>query len=107
MDREQSRLNHALSGLEQLAFAPVNGAVQLLAQAQSLEPDQIDALDLFPVSEIKQNKDGYLEIKFFDRLKAFELLISQAESSDTPKTVSSFYGALESAAKSACDADAV
>ena len=46
-------------------------------------PDALDRLDLFNVSEIKKPKDGALEIKFFDRLKALEHL---QQFSDTDQT---------------------
>lgn len=94
----------ALSGLLRLAFGPVNDAVLLLAQIHELDPDSIGKLDLFSVSEIRQSREGCLEIKFYDRLKAFELLaVLSREREDSP-VASSFYGALESAAKSACEA---
>ena len=38
-------------------------------------------MDLFMISEIKKPKDGMLEIKFFDRLKALEKLGCQQENS--------------------------
>ena len=46
-------------------------------------------MDLFLVSEIKRPKDGSMEIKFFDRLKALEKLTDDSEKEDraTP-----FYG---------------
>lgn len=96
----------ALDGLRRLAFGPVNDAVRLLVQIHELDSGIIQALDLFQVSEIKQNKEGMLEIKFYDRLKALELLAAYCRQDDTPGA-SSFYGALESAAKSACDAGAI
>ncbi len=34
--------------------------------------EQLKDMDLFSVSEIKKPKDGAMEIKFFDRLKALE-----------------------------------
>ena len=42
-------------------------------------------MDLFLVSEIKRPKDGSMEIKFFDRLKALEKLESRSESEDGAK----------------------
>ena len=37
-------------------------------------------MDLFLVSEIKKPRDGNMEIKFFDRLKALEKLEQQVDS---------------------------
>lgn len=99
--------NGAIDGLSRIAFGRINDAVRLLAVAREMDDNSdISQLDLFGVSEIKQNKDGGLDIKFYDRLKALELLLA-AEKRDEPLTASSFFGALESAAKSACDADEV
>lgn len=98
--------NSTLDGLLKLAFGRINDAVRLLAGWQELDADAISRLDLFQVSEIRQSKDGGLDIKFYDRLKAFELLLSAAPRFEPP-AASSFFGALESAAKSACDSDAI
>lgn len=97
----------ALDGLERLAFGSVNDAVRLLVQFNELDSGIVSDLDLFSVSEIKRNKEGMLEIKFYDRLKALELLAAYSKKQDDIPAASSFYGALESAAKSACDADEV
>ena len=35
-------------------------------------------MDLFMISDIRRNRDGMLEIKFFDRLKALEKLDAAA-----------------------------
>ncbi len=103
---EESAEFGALEGLRKLAFGRINDAVRLLVQIHELDTNCINELDLFGVSEIKQNKEGCLEIKFYDRLKAFELLAAQTNQGGQ-SAASSFYGALESAAKSACDADAI
>lgn len=105
-ENNSSRQSGAIDGLSHIASGRINDAVRLLAGARELSEDAISRLDLFAVSEIKQNKDGGLDIKFYDRLKALELLLS-AEKREEPLAASSFFGALESAAKSACDADDV
>mgnify|MGYP006932865294 CR=1 FL=1 len=50
----------------------------------SKEPGEAElgSMDLFMISEIKKPKDGSLEIKFFDRLKALEKL--EQISSESP-----------------------
>lgn len=60
-------------GYRRLAFGSVSDAVSLLYQS---EPDlsRLGEMDLFMVSEIRRPKDGSMEIKFFDRLKALEKL---------------------------------
>ena len=59
-------------GLRRLAFGRNNDAAAL-AFAETVTPEMIEQADLFGVSEIKAGK-GTLEIKFFDRLKALDLL---------------------------------
>lgn len=95
-----------LDGLARLAFGPVNDALRLFAGIGEIDESVISSLNLFCVSEIKQTKDGCLEIKFYDRIKALELL-TRCGGQDANPAANSFYAALESAAKSACDADAV
>lgn len=62
-----------LIGYERLAFGSTCDAFRLL---MSDSDSSIDAseLNLYNVSEIKKPKDGAMEIKFFDRLKALEYL---------------------------------
>jgi len=60
-------------GLGRLAFGSISDAVTLLYMEN---PDtlQLKNMDLFCISEIKKLKDGAMEIKFFDRLKALDNL---------------------------------
>ena len=80
------------AGLRRLAFGSSADAVKLLF-ADSLTDEQIEALDLFNVSDIKKPKGGGIEIKFFDRQKALETLselsVGKADEAMT------FYQALE------------
>lgn len=57
---------------------------------------QLENMDLFLVSEIKRPKDGAMEIKFFDRLKALEKLENDNSLSDNAK---SLYDAISQSAK--------
>ena len=72
-----------LAGYRKLAFGSGADALRLLFG--SVPPEDFDALDLFNVAEIKRPKDGALEIKFFDRLKALEHLeaLSGADRADS------------------------
>ena len=56
-------------GLERIAFGGVSDAVSLL-YLENPAKEVLEDMDLFCVSEIKKLKDGLMEIKFFDRLKA-------------------------------------
>ncbi len=75
----------ALSGYERLAFGSIADAVSLLYM-ENPSAKELKGMDLFSVSEIKRPKDGSMEIKFFDRLKALEKLKenSQTESGAAP-----------------------
>lgn len=66
------RLAQVQAGLRRLAFGPTCDAVRLLYWEEAQGPPPRD-LDLFCVSEIRRGKSG-VEIRFFDRLKALELL---------------------------------
>lgn len=70
-----SAADEVLLGYRKLAFGSGADALRLLFSSAPSETD-FDALDLFNVAEIKRPKDGALEIKFFDRLKALEHLQS-------------------------------
>lgn len=58
---------------------------------------ELEQLDLFCISEFKLSSKG-IELKFFDRQKAFELLYIIASSADAEQKERSFYDALEKSA---------
>lgn len=62
------------AALRRLAFGSCSDAVHLVFAEELPPPDILDRLDLFNVSEMKRDKGGGIEIKFFDRLKAIEKL---------------------------------
>ena len=74
---EIERYADALDGLRRIAFGSVADAVKLALKAGEIE--DTDGLDLFSVQEIKFAKNGGIEIKFYDRLKALEALISHSD----------------------------
>lgn len=90
--RQRAAKNCALCGYERLAFGSVSDAVKLLFIEKPLDYD-IDKMDLFNVSEIRRPKDGSMEIKFFDRLRALEKLEELCGNEDN-KT-KPFYQALQ------------
>lgn len=81
----------AKAGYERLAFGDVSDAVRLMFEG---EPSAVNPAkyDLFNVAEIKRPKDGAMEIKFFDRIKALEKL--EEIDDDNRTNVSDFYKAL-------------
>ena len=68
----------AAVGYRRLAFGKISDAVSLLYM-ENPSREQLEHMDLFMVSEIKRPKDGSMEIKFFDRLKALERLTDDSE----------------------------
>lgn len=65
-------------GYEKLAFGSVNDAVRLLF-GEEPGPEELGRMDFGNIAEIRRLKDGGLEIKFYDRLKALECLRGLAE----------------------------
>ena len=92
----------AAAGYYRMAFGGVADALKLL-YTEHPSDEQLSEMDLFMISEIKKRKDGMLEIKFFDRLKALEKLGAQQENSSG---VSGLFDAIGRGAKSlGSDAD--
>ncbi len=85
----------ALKGYKKLAFGDSNDAVKLLF-LDEINDSVFEKLDFFNISEIRRPKDGSMEIKFFDRLKALQQMIEFSSESDD--SVYMFYKALEKSA---------
>ena len=85
-----------LLGYERLAFGSTADAFKLLMDNAS--PEIIaENMNLFNVAEIKKPKDGAMEIKFFDRIKALEHL---GDIPDNEEKAVAFYDVLSDCAKS-------
>ena len=75
LEKQRPREGAVRAGLERLAFGGISDAIRLLfTDVAELEPEILDSMELFCVSEIKRQKGGAVEIKFFDRLRALEKL---------------------------------
>ncbi len=98
----KSSRTRACLGYEKLALGGVTDAVRLMYIENPSEED-LARLDLFSVSEIKRPKDGAMEIKFFDRLKALEKL-GEFNEGEAAKTATLFE-ALQNGAKALERAD--
>lgn len=97
-DEKTKKRNADISaGYYRLAFGCVADAVRLLFD-DSITEKELEGMDLFSVSEIKRQKGGGIEIKFFDRLKALEKLESLCLS-DAGSTAKAFYSAIEKGAQ--------
>lgn len=91
------------SGLRRLAFGSCKDAVTL-AFAEELPPSHvIERLDLFNVSEIKRDKNGGVEIKFCDRLKALEKLYELENSCSSRDMAADLINALTAASPAEVD----
>lgn len=71
--KKQTCAELARTGYRRLAFGSIADAVSLLYMDKPTA-EELEKMDLFSVAEIKRPKDGSMEIKFFDRLKALEKL---------------------------------
>lgn len=86
----------AKAGLKRLAMGGISDAVSLIYMDKP-DREKLRDMDLFMISEIRRQKDGNMEIKFFDRFKALDKLIQNNENSDSSVP---FYDALVMGAKS-------
>lgn len=71
MDKERTRL---LKQLEKLARCPVNDAVKLAFLGEG-EWEEIDRLDLTPLTGFKRSDRGGVEVQLVDRAAIFKLLL--------------------------------
>ncbi len=94
--KNKSNRDEIAAGLRRLAFGCINDAVTL-AFNEEFDPEMLKDLDLFSVSEIKVNRSKGIEIKFFDRIKAFEKL-SDLIGHGEEENKSNFFKAIENGA---------
>ena len=69
----------------------------------SLSKEDLSSIDLFNVAEIKRPKEGAMEIKFFDRIKALEKL--ELLDRSQKNSASDFYNAIINGIKNSQDDD--
>jgi hypothetical protein len=79
-------------GLRRLAFGRNNDAAAL-AFTENVTPEMIEQADLFGVSELKVGK-GVVEIKFFDRIKALDLLNAAEKEEGSSTAAEELLGAI-------------
>ena len=95
--KKQNLSMKAEIGYEHLAFGEIFDCIKLIF-LKDIENYGIENMNLFNISEIKRLKDGTMEIKFFDRMKALEK-IEQIESTKAESEILPFYSALEDGVK--------
>lgn len=99
---DRSRLISAqeiAAGYRQLAFGSVADALKLIYCDDNPTDIEKEKLELFNVSEIKRQKGGGIEIKFFDRMKALEHLELISKNGSDDEKALPFYRALEKSAE--------
>lgn len=97
-EKQKKQKADVTAGYYRLAFGCITDAVKLLF-FDDINESELEKADLFSVSEIKKQKGGAIEIKFFDRLKALEKLESLCLS-DSNASARAFYSAIEKGAES-------
>ena len=100
--KKKNLIYKAFNGYERLAFGDTSDAIKLIC-AEDLSFKNIEKMNLFNISEIKKPKEGSMEIKFFDRLKALEKLHQLNLFEE--KNESNFYNAIERGVKAFNDDD--
>lgn len=63
------------AALRRVVFGSINDVLRLFLHGEELTDEEIDKLDLFMVAELKRSKDGGMEIKLLDRLKALDMMM--------------------------------
>lgn len=85
------------SGYRLLAFGDCSDAMKLLFCDEKPKDSELQKMNLMNISEIKRPKNGGIEIKFFDRLKALEHLESISSVSKEDSALP-FYDVIERSA---------
>ena len=88
----------AHKGLRRIAFGSIADAVYLATKETPVTREELESLDLFMVSELKFTKGGGIDMKFYDRIKALDLLQS-GEAETVGSSAEPFYRALCEGAK--------
>lgn len=88
-----------ISGLRRLAFGSSSDAVRLVFAEEFPPPSELEGLDLFGVSEIKRDKGGGVEVRFFDRMKALEKLYELEKAQEDSKRADGLIEALTASVK--------
>ena len=97
-NEETLRREEVIAGYRRLAFGTGNDALRLLFCEQP-SPEELAALDIFNVSDIKRPKGGGLEIRFFDRCEALLRLEAMDGSASGMDGAKAFYEAIAQSVK--------
>lgn len=94
----QQLMHWATTVLKRIIFNNPNDAILLALKNEQLNDKQIEHMSLFTISEFKKFKDGSLEIKFIDKLKAIDNLVTIANNLQTSNNANNFLDALATSA---------
>ncbi len=92
--KNQSDTAKAVEGLRKLAFGKCNDAVKLVFAEEAPSMQTLARMDLFNVASISRDKGGGVEVRFFDRQKAFERLYEYAHATQEGAAAQSLLQAL-------------
>ncbi|MBQ8784260.1 MAG: terminase small subunit [Clostridia bacterium] len=98
LDSDSAVTEHEISGgYRLLAFGDCSDAFRLLFCDEVPDENELEKMNLLNISEIKRPKNGGIEIKFFDRLKALEKLSELSPASEDNSALP-FYDVIERSA---------
>lgn len=86
------------AGLKRLAFGSNADGIRLALSSPEQALALLEGWDLYGVSALKRSKDGSLEVQFYSRFQALELLCRLGQEQEQAKDGLSFCRALENAA---------
>ncbi|MCL1952535.1 MAG: hypothetical protein FWF60_07790 [Oscillospiraceae bacterium] len=93
--KNEARLRaDVIDGYRRLAFGSNRDTLGLMFRDEPPGPEALAKLDIFNVSAIKRDKNGALEIKFYDRCDALEHLEAFCAAADSMEGVKAFYDAI-------------
>ena len=93
--RDGARLREdVIDGYRKLAFGTNRDALKLMFRDALPSPAMLARADIFNVSTIKRDKNGAVEIKFYDRCDALEHLEAFCAATEGCEGVKAFYDAI-------------
>jgi len=94
-DRKEARLReNVIDGYKRLAFGSNRDTLRLMFSDDALSRTTLEKLNIFNVSTIKRDKNGAVEIKFYDRRDALERLEAFCTATEGREGVKAFYDAI-------------
>ena len=94
-EKKESRLREdVIDGYRRLAFGSNRDTLRLMFREEPPGPEALSRMDIYNVSSIKRDKNGALEIKFYDRCDALEHLESFCAATEGREGVKAFYDAI-------------